>query len=46
MSMFGERYHMETLEYEIENFFDNGGTLEQFFEVLKYYFEDRELNQK
>ena len=38
--MFGDgRYYMNDLYDELETFFKNGGTLEQLFEVLKWYFE-------
>lgn len=41
MSMFGEsKMYMEYFYDEIEEFFENGGTLEEFFKVLCYYFKD------
>lgn len=40
MSMFGdEKNYMNCLYDEIRDFFDNGGTLEEFHEILYCYFE-------
>lgn len=40
MSMFGDgRNNMNYLYEEIRDFFDNGGTLEEFHEILHCYFE-------
>lgn len=51
MSMFGEsRMHMEYLHDYIEDFFQEGGTLAEFFEVLEYSFRhcknDREIKEE
>lgn len=46
MSYFGDdRWHMNDLVDNIDYFFNNGGTLEEFFKVLHYYFEDKELKK-
>lgn len=40
MSVFGDgRNHMNYLYEEIESFFNEGGTLEEFYEILHWYFE-------
>ena len=44
MSIFGESHpDMDDLYYDIESFFDNGGTLDEFFKVLYYYMQNYNL---
>lgn len=44
MSIFGESHpDMDDLYYDIESFFDNGGTLDEFFKVLHYYMQNYNL---
>ena len=41
MSMFGEsKMYMEYFYDDIEEFFENGGILEEFFEILYNYFKN------
>ena len=43
MSMIGDsRNHMNYLYDELKEFFENGGTLKELFEVLEWYFELKE----
>lgn len=47
MSMFGdERNYMNYLYEDIREFFDNGGTLEEFHEILHYYFENNNFKKE
>ena len=49
MSMFGDsRNHMNYLYDELKDFFENGGTLKELFEVLKYVeqLEKENIKQK
>lgn len=46
MSYFGDdRGRMNDLVDNIDYFFKHGGTLEEFFKVLNYFFEDKELKK-
>lgn len=36
----------DDLYYDIRKFFVEGGTLEEFFDVLHYFMEDFELKEK
>ena len=49
MSMFGDsRNHMNYLYDELKDFFENGGTLKELFEILKYVeqLEKENIKQK
>ena len=46
MSMFGDsRNHMNYLYDELKEFFENGGTLQELFEVLEWYFDIMEKQE-
>ena len=47
MSIFGDtNSKMNYLYDNIEDFFDEGGTLSEFYEVLEYYFSNNEFIKK
>lgn len=45
MSAFGNPKE-DYLLSEIQAFFNEGGTLEEFYKILHYFFEDYELKEK